>query len=247
MILRVGTSGFAYPQWKGRWYAEDLADDAMLSSYATRLGTVEINNTFYRMPKPAVVAHWRTQVPPEFTFVVKASRRITHQAKLRPPEAHDSMAYLWKVLAELGPQLGAVLLQLAPFQRKDVGLLREFIAATVAGAVGPDGKPRRVAFELPHASWDDDEVDQLLVDSSCARCIADKDDGSARMPPLGSWAYVRLRRDNYSPHELAAWRDRLVATGVEEALVFFKHEDTARGPEMACELQALTDPANSHG
>lgn len=240
MKLRVGTSGFAYPQWKGRWYPDDISDDAMLASYATRLDVVEVNNTFYRMPKPTVVANWRSQVPADFVFVVKGSRRITHQAKLKPPEAHDSMAYLWKVLAELGPQLGAVLLQLSPYQRKDVGLLREFIASTVVSAgPGADGLPRRVAFELPHASWDDDDVDQALIDGGCSRCIADKDDGSVRIPRVGPWAYVRLRRDDYSSAELAAWRDRLLAVGLEEALVFFKHEDTARGPEMACELKAL--------
>ena len=244
MNLRVGTSGFAYPQWKGRWYPADLGDDAMLASYATRLATVEINNTFYRMPKPAVLEAWRAQVPATFTFVLKVSRRVTHQAKLKPPEAPDSMAYLWKVAAALGPQLGPVLLQSAPYQKKDLGLLREFVAATITGA-GPDalGRPRRAAFELQHPSWDDDEVDQVLVEAGCARCIADKDDGSARTPAVGAWAYLRLRRDDYSAEQLAAWLGRLRATGATEAFVFFKHEDTARGPEMAEELVALAADA----
>lgn len=233
MDIRVGTSGFAYPQWRGRFYPEDLADDDMLGHYAARLPTVEINTTFYRMPKPDVVARWRAQADrPDFTFVWKASRRISHQAKLRPPEAVDSMAYLYKVAAALGDQLGPVLIQTPPYLKKDLGLLREFLVAAV-----PPG--RAVAFELQAASWETDDVDQLLGDHGCARCVADKDDGSARLIRTAPWTYVRLRKADYADAELAGWLERIRGLGGDQAWIFFKHEDTARGVEMAMALQVM--------
>lgn len=231
----VGTSGFAYPQWKGRFYPDELPQDDYLSYYAARLTTVEINNTFYRMPKQDVVARWRAEAGrPEFRFVWKASRRVSHQAKLRPPEAYDSMAYLWRMAEPLGDQLGPVLIQTPPYLKKDVGLLREFIAATV-----PAG--RAVAFELAAPSWDDDETDQVLADAGCGRCIADKDDGSARLVRTAPWLYVRLRKDDYGDDQLDGWIDRLRGLGGDAAWVFFKHEDTARGVEMALAMAARAE------
>ena len=231
--IRVGTSGFAYPQWRGRFYPDELDDDGMLAYYAARLPTVEINNTFYRMPKTDVVARWRDlAAQPGFSFVWKASRRISHQAKLRAPDALDSMAYLFKVAAPLGAQLGPVLIQTPPYLKKDTGLLREFLAAAV-----PPG--RAVAFELQASSWESDDVDQALADHGCARCIADKDDGSARLVRTAPWSYVRLRKDDYTDGELAGWLARVRGLGGERAWIFFKHEDTARGVEMAMALQAL--------
>ena len=228
----VGTSGFAYPQWKGRFYPDELPVDDYLGFYAARLRTVEINNTFYRMPKQDVVAKWRTQAAqPAFRFVWKASRRISHQAKLRPPEAHDSMAYLWRMAEPLGEQLGPVLIQTPPYLKKDVGLLREFLTATV-----PAG--RAVAFELASSSWDHDEVDQALADHGCARCIADKDDGTARLVRTAPWSYVRLRKDDYADAELDHWIGALRGLGTDTAWVFFKHEDTARGVELAQTMAA---------
>lgn len=233
MRFLIGTSGFAYPQWRGRFYPDELADEAMLGYYAARLPTVEINNTFYRMPKTDVVTRWREGAArPDFRFVWKASRRISHEGKLRP-EAYDSMAYLWKVSAALGDQLGPVLVQTPPYLKKDVGLLREFLAAAV-----PAG--RAVAFELAAPSWESDDVDQVLADHGCARCIADKEDGSARLVRTAPWLYARLRKDDYADAELASWRDRLAALGADTAWVFFKHEDTARGVEMALALDAMT-------
>jgi uncharacterized protein YecE (DUF72 family) len=231
--IRVGTSGFAYPQWRGRFYPDELDDDGMLGYYAARLPTVEINNTFYRMPKADVVARWRELAGrPGFTFVWKASRRISHQAKLAAPDAHDSMAYLYKVAAGLGDQLGPVLVQTPPYLKKDTGLLRDFLAGAV-----PAGRP--VAFELQGAHWDTDDVDQVLADHGCARCVADKDDGSARLVRTAAWSYVRLRKDDYADGELRGWLDRVRGLGGERAWIFFKHEDTARGVEMAMALQAM--------
>ena len=91
MQFRIGTSGYSYPQWRGRFYPDDLPDDGMLGFYGARLPTVEINNTFYRMPKEAVLTKWASAVPDGFIFVLKASQRISHKARLKAPEAHESM------------------------------------------------------------------------------------------------------------------------------------------------------------
>ena len=148
------------------------------------------------------------------------------------------MAYLWKVAAGLGDKLGPVLIQTSPYLRKDLGLLREFASATVAPG-------QRVAMELQHASWEGDDVDTALADVGLARCIADKDDGTARAVRTAPWSYLRLRKENYAHEELAAWKDRIEGLGGDQAFVFFKHEDTARGAEMALELRALTQRADA--
>jgi uncharacterized protein YecE (DUF72 family) len=235
MRLLTGTSGFAYDQWRGRFYPEDLDGEAMLGFYAARIPTVEINNTFYRMPKTAVVEKWREQAGPGFTFVWKASQRISHKAKLAGADAIDSMQYLWKVAAPLGDQLGPVLIQTPPWLKKDAGLLKEFLAAAFPEERGG----RRICFELASSSWDGDEIDQLLSDAGCARCIADKEDGTARVVKTAPWVYVRLRKDDYSAEQMTAWLDRLRGLEPDEAFVFFKHEDTARGAEMAIEFATL--------
>jgi len=239
MRLLTGTSGFAYDQWRGRFYPEDLPDEGMLGFYAARLPVVEINNTFYRMPKPAVLEKWRAQAGPAFTFVLKASQRISHKAKLAGADAIDSMHYLWKVAVALGDQLGPVLIQTPPWLKKDAGLLREFLAAAFPPSETGDRGGRRIAMELASSSWDADEIDQVLADAGCARCIADKDDGSARAVRTAPWLYVRLRREDYTAEQMTAWLDRLDGLGGDEAFVFFKHEDTARGAEMALELASL--------
>ena len=231
MKLVTGTSGYSYPQWRGRFYPDALPDDEMLAFYAARLPTVEINNTFYRMPKREVLETWASRVPATFVFVIKASQRISHKGKLAPPEAYDSMQYLWKQLASLGDKLGPVLIQTPPWLKRDAGLLREFISATIPAE-------RRVALELASSSWDTDEIDQICADRAVARVIADKDDGTARVVRTAPWIYARLRKDEYTPAEQDAWLDRLAATQAEEAFVFFKHEDTARGAELALELGA---------
>jgi uncharacterized protein YecE (DUF72 family) len=229
MKLVTGTSGYSYPQWRGRFYPDALPDDEMLGFYAGKLPTVEINSTFYRMPKREVLETWASRVPASFVFVIKASQRISHKGKLAPPEAFDSMQYLWKQLASLGDKLGPVLIQTPPWLKRDAGLLREFISATIPAE-------RRVALELASSSWDTDEIDQICSDRGVARVIADKEDGTARVVRTAPWIYARLRKDEYTPAEQDAWLDRLASTGADLAYVFLKHEDTARGAELALEL-----------
>jgi len=231
MRLIVGTSGYSYKEWKGIFYPEDLPAGKMLPFYAERFGSVEINNTFYRMPDPKTVEKWGMQVPDDFTFVIKAPQRITHQKKL--VDCADDVRYLFEVASVLGSKLGPILFQLPPYARKDVQKLRDFIALLP--------RENRVAFEFRHESWCDDAVYDLLRERDAAICLADTDevtDRDALVIPTASWGYLRLRRTEYAPGELPAWRERITRQPWNDAYVFFKHEDEAKGPRFAVEFLA---------
>ena len=133
MQLFCGTSGFSYVEWKGSFYPSDLPDSEMLASYAQRLPSVEINNTFYRMPQASLLEGWGQKVAgsERFTFALKAPRSITHIARLK--DAADGTAHFLKMASILGPRLGPILFQLPPFLRKDAGVLREFLAQLPTG------------------------------------------------------------------------------------------------------------------
>lgn len=221
MQLFSGTSGFSYKEWKGHFYPADLADKKMLHFYSRQLTTVEINNTFYRMPRSEVMAGWAEQVPDGFRFVVKASQRITHRARLR--EAGELVSYLWSAARHLGEHLGPLLFQLPPNFKKESERLEAFLAELPEGC--------RAAFEFRHDSWDDDGVDELLRGAGAARVVSDAS-GEPRMTATADWGYLRLRADDYSEQELDAWAARLHASDWREAFVFFKHEGD-RGPEWA--------------
>ncbi len=231
MKVYTGTSGFSYKPWKGAFYPEGLPDRDMLAYYSTRLTTVEINNTFYRMPKPELLAGWASKVPEDFRFVIKAPKTITHRARLR--ESSEALRHLWKALDELGEKLGAVLFQLPPTLRLDLELLERFLEAL------PDAGC--AAFEFRHASWIEPEVQELLGARGAVVCVADMEQGIA--VPLESdapWGYLRLRREAYTDEELAGWAERLSRTRWKRAFVFFKHEDAGAAPQMALRMaQAL--------
>lgn len=218
--LWAGASGYAFKEWKGSFYPEKMRPEAMLAWYAERLPSVEINSTFYQMPRAGVLAQWVLATPEAFRFSVKASRRITHSAKLAADSAAEPVAYLYRNLAALGAKRGPVLFQLPPFLKKDAARLREFLAL-----LPPD---HRATFEFRHDSWFDDEVYASLREAGAALCVSERED--ATPPPLvetAPWGYVRLRLEAYSPAELEAWSDRLAATGWDEAHVYFMHEPTA--------------------
>jgi uncharacterized protein YecE (DUF72 family) len=228
--LLVGTSGFSYKEWKGPFYPEKLPAREMLAYYAGRLPIVEINNTFYRLPRPDVLAGWRAQVPPTFRFAIKAARRITHLKRLK--DCAGELGYLLETLAALGPALGSVLFQLPPFFKRDVPTLQAFVALLPEGA--------KAAFEFRHDSWLDSEVFALLASRDFALVVSETDEKPAReLPWTADWTYLRLRKSSYPQRELEAWLDRLVAGGLKEAQVFFKHEDEAAGPRFAEQFLAL--------
>jgi uncharacterized protein YecE (DUF72 family) len=227
----AGSSGYAYKEWKGPFYPADLPQAEMLSYYARRLPTVEINNTFYRMPKRSVLEDWAGKAEAGFRFVLKASRRITHMARLK--DCGDAVSYLFGNAEALGDKLGPVFFQLPPYLKKDLPLLEDFLA------VLPEG--RRVALEVRSSSWQDDEVYGALRARDVALCIAERDETAKNTPftVTASFGYLRLRREDYSDADLEAWASRLRQQPWSEAYVFFKHEDEAAAPKTALRLMQL--------
>lgn len=230
MKLWVGTSGYSYKPWLGNFYPERLPAKDMLRFYASRLPAVEINNTFYRLPKESVLQTWSEQVPAEFRFVLKAPQRITHVKRLK--DAAAEVEYLFRVATVLGSKTGAVLFQLPPHLRKDLERLQNFLAILP--------KDRAVAFEFRHPSWFDDEVFGRLREHNCALCMAETDQTeSSNLVATAAWGYVRLRRSEYSRADLSNWKDRVLSQPWEHAYIFFKHEDEGIGPKLAGEFLEL--------
>lgn len=224
MNLYVGTSGYSYKEWKGSFYPRDLPDKQMLRFYGERFRTVEINNTFYRMPKGSVLEGWAGEVGADFKFVLKASQRITHMQRLK--DVDSSLSYLLDVSGTLKERLGALLFQLPPNMKKDLARLRDFLTLLPSH--------RRAAFEFRHQSWFDDEVFNLLRDHGAALCIAEaEDDLEIPFMATADWGYLRLRLPDYSAADLKSWVKRVHDQAWGDAFVFFKHEDEGKGPELA--------------
>lgn len=230
MDIYAGTSGFSYKAWKGPFYPADLKNDEMLRHYGSVLRAVEINNTFYRMPRPEVLAGWAQQVPEGFRFVIKTPQRITHRARLN--DVGELFAFLWKAVTELGERRGPLLVQLPPNFKADPARLETFLAEL------PDGC--RVALEFRHASWDDPGVHAILREHGAALCLNDPEDGpEPEVVATAGWGYLRLRRAAYDDDALSRWSKRVGEAGWSEAYVFFKHEDEGAAPAMARRFQEL--------
>jgi uncharacterized protein YecE (DUF72 family) len=217
MEILAGTSGYSDTSWKGSFYPAKLKNSEMLQHYAGQLPTVEINNTFYRVPKTTVVQGWADAAPEGFRFALKASRRITHFKRLRDPD--QPLSYLFRQADVLGAKLGPVLFQLPPDLPLDLGLLREFLQRLP--------RQRRVVFEFRHRSWFDDGVYEALQQRDAALCVSDQLVDVPRIA-TASWGYLRLREDGYEAlalDQLAAW---IEGQGWSEAYLFFKKD-----PELA--------------
>jgi len=224
MNFYVGTSGYSYKEWKGNFYPDDMSAKGMLHYYGERFKTVEINNTFYRMPSVSVLETWAGDVPADFKFVLKASRQITHMKRLK--DAADSVSYLLEAAGALKERLGALLFQLPPNLKKDVPRLRDFLALLPS-------QPR-AAFEFRHQSWFDEEVFGLLRDHQAALCIAEADnDLEVPFVSTADWGYLRLRRPDYDDAELKKWAKLVREQDWRDVFVFFKHEDEGTAPQMA--------------
>lgn len=218
--LWVGASGYSYKEWQGNFYPETMKPDAMLAFYAQRLPSVEINNTFYQMPKAAVLEQWAAATPDDFRFAIKASRRITHDARLKADAAADSVAYLYRTLEALGGKRGPVLFQLPPYLKKDLPRLTDFLQ------VLPEG--HQAAFEFRSDSWFDDDVYAALKSAGASLVLSEREDDQP--PPLvetAPWGYLRLRLEEYSENDLAQWAQRLSSTAWQDTHVYFMHEPTA--------------------
>lgn len=215
MKLLAGTSGFAFKEWKGVFYPRGTKDDAMLGFYSSRYPTVEINNSFYKVPREELLATWASQVPDGFTFALKASRHITHFWRLTA-KASTALGFLLGNTATLGTRLGPILFQCPADFSKDLGRLRAFLAMLPSD--------RRFTMEFRHESWFDDDVFAELRERDIALCISEQDDFRSPTVATASWGYLRLHRFDYAEPALAQWRAVVAAQPWSEAYVYFKHD-----------------------
>jgi uncharacterized protein YecE (DUF72 family) len=223
----AGASGYSFKEWKGTFYPQKMKPEEMLAYYCARLPTVEINNTFYRMPQPAVLEGWAATVPEDFRFGIKASRRITHMSRIKAESSVEPVGWLYKNLASLGAKRGPVLFQLPPNLKKDLPRLEEFLALLPAD--------HRAAFEFRNDTWFEDDVYAALKGAGAALVLSEREDNAP--PPLvetAPWGYVRLRLENYSDDDLKKWAERIAKTGWRETFAYFMHEPTA--PAYAASL-----------
>jgi uncharacterized protein YecE (DUF72 family) len=225
--LRVGTSGFSYAGWAPRFYPAGLSASKRLEHYASRLSTVELNNTFYRQPSPSAVAGWLAATPTEFRFCVKAQRGGSFRALQVDPGA--SVPWLTGPYRAFGERLGTVLFRVPEGVKRDDARLAALL----------DSWPRdlRLTMEFQEPSWHVDETFEALRRVGAALCTTElpEDAGPPTIRRTGSFLYLRLRRHDYDATELDAWAGRLepfLAAG-DDAYVFFRHDDVGRGPELA--------------
>lgn len=228
MRVHVGTSGFSYKEWKGSFYPDDLPQKKFLAHYASKLDTVEVNNTFYRFPDAKLLASWIAEVPAGFRFALKASQSITHRARL--VDQGEAMRDFCARASVLGERVGPVLAQLPPNFKKDAARLSSFLDAAP--------KTIRFAFEFRHASWFDDETWGILRAHDAALCIAESEELVTPIVATAPFGYLRLRTVKYDEAALRRWAEAIRAQPWSEAFVYFKHEDEGTGPVFAAQLLA---------
>jgi uncharacterized protein YecE (DUF72 family) len=225
MAIWVGTSGYNYPEWKGNFYPEKLPASSMLSYYAERLSTVEINYTYYRMPNAKTLEGWNRETPERFKLTLKAPKRVTHDARLK--DCADNVKYFTEMAAKLGPKLGALLFQLPPSLKQDLGVFDAFLEMLPPGVCA--------AFEFRHGSWLNEETYARLRSRNLALCVADSETKETPVTITADYAYFRLRDEGYTPDDLARWAHTVQekAADCREVYVYFKHEEEGKGPEFA--------------
>jgi uncharacterized protein YecE (DUF72 family) len=231
MKIAIGTSGFQYPEWRGKFYPETLSTAKMLAFYAERFCTTESNYSFRRIPSEKTIENWSRGTPPGFRFSLKAPQRITHFAKLR--DCAETVEFFWSVVRGLDEKLGAILFQLPPSLEKDVPLLAAFLEELPAGM--------RAAFEFRHESWFDDEVFATLHQKGAALCTAESSDLATPRVATAPFGYLRLRREDYATSDLTDWARWVREQKWKAAFLYFKHEELAVGPKFAIEMRSLLD------
>lgn len=226
----IGTSGFQYPEWKGTFYPEKMPASKMLGYYAERFATTEINYTFRRIPSTTTVARWVEETPARFAFSLKAPQRITHFGKLR--DCGDTLRYFFGIVSALSEKLGPVLFQLPPGFKKDVPLLQDFLREF------PEGM--RAAFEFRNAGWLVEETFAALAQAGVALCIAESETLSTPVVTTASYGYLRLRREDYTTSDVQRWAEIVRRAGAKwsDAFIYFKHEESGKGPQLAQEMSA---------
>jgi uncharacterized protein YecE (DUF72 family) len=223
-----GTSGFSYKEWRPMFYPEGLSDKQFLPYYASRLNSVEIDYTFYRMPSAKTIAAWKAATPDNFKFTLKASQQITHRQRLKVPS--EALDYFVSIVPGLENRLGMVLYQLPPNFKCDRQKLEAFLSILPRGI--------RAAFEFRHDSWFNDDVYRVLRDRKTALCVHDADDHTTPFELTADFTYIRLRRSNYDAAARKAWQDRIrgwAGDGIE-VFAYIKHEDNPNAPLIALEF-----------
>ncbi len=237
MKIFAGTSGYGYKEWKGIFYPDKIQPKEMLRFYSERLETVEINNTFYHMPTESVLKSWAEQVPDGFIFAIKAPQVITHMKLLR--NVGEETDFLFRSLSVLDDKLGPVLFQFPASFSADLPALKAFLNL-VPGNVS-------CAFEFRNRSWLDDEILDVLRKRGCSLCVADADEKPANeIISTASWGYLRLRRSDYEEADLSQWLKKILSQEWKRAFIFFKHEEGAKGAELALRFRELAG-SMAHG
>jgi uncharacterized protein YecE (DUF72 family) len=237
--FHVGTSGWHYAHWMGRFYPPDLPAERWLAFYAERFATVEINASFYRLPSREVFAHWRSATPADFLFAVKASRYLTHMKKLRDAEA--PLATLLGHASGLGRTLGPILFQLPPRWRYDAARLEAFLAQLP--------QRHRYAFEFRDRSWLNDSALAALAARGAALCVYDLEGFTSPLAATADFVYVRLHgpgpsyAGSYSRRALSSWAGRLRGWADEgrEVFCYFDNDQAAHAVHNALTLRELLD------
>jgi uncharacterized protein YecE (DUF72 family) len=238
--LFVGTSGFAYREWKPEFYPADLKAKDFLSFYSRRFPSVEINNTFYRAPTPSLLEGWKGQTPEDFRFTLKAPQKITHIRRLR--DADEEVRYFLDTARALDRRLGCILFQLPPTLKADAELLEAFLAQL-------PGEPFRFAMEFRHDSWNTSDIKELLARNAVAWCAADTEEKPVSLVrTAASHVYMRLRGLNYTDEDLRRWATdvRMQLDDGVDAYVYFKHEDDPSGVRFGLRFRDLVG-ASSNG
>ena len=218
----IGTSGWHYKHWRGPFYPDGIRPNGMLDFYLRSFDTVELNNTFYRLPTVDAVRQWRESTPPEFLFAAKGSRYLTHMKKLK--DAALAVEKYFALLDLLGDKLGVVLFQLPPFWECDTARLEEFLPVLPAG--------RRYAFEFRNPTWHNDAVYRILERHNAAWCCWDLAGFQSPILVTGDSAYVRLHgpggpyQGSYSDEALRKWAERIQQwrTGLQAVFFYFDND-----------------------
>jgi uncharacterized protein YecE (DUF72 family) len=232
MRIWIGTSGFQYKEWKGKFYPADLSPAKMLGYYAERFSTTEINYTFRHTPSLKSIENWRDNTLAEFRFAFKAPQSVTHFARLR--DCAEKVAFFEQAISPMGRKLGPVLFQLPPNFKADLAVLKQFLAALPKGM--------RAAFEFRHASWFEDPVYAVLRKAKAALCIAEDEELATPAVATAKFGYLRLRREDYRGADLkrwAAWIEKQ-APQWNDVYIYLKHEEQGLGPKFARVLQKAT-------
>jgi uncharacterized protein YecE (DUF72 family) len=238
-MIYVGTSGYSYPEWRGSFYPPDLPTSRMLAYYSERFSTVEMNNTFYRLPSERLLAGWDEQTPPGFALTLKAPRRITHEARLR--DCEELVQVFCARARTLGPKLGVLLFQLPPWFKKDLDVLDTFLKWVPSGV--------RAAFEFRNASWLADDVYSRLKAKNLTLCIADTADATTPLITTADYGYFRLRDEGYKESDIGEWAGTITrqTRDCKDTFVYFKHEQDGKGAEFAQLLTKMIEGGVSAG